>query len=434
MATKKKNWLEELQNIATQTVGPVQTNPATADDIVNQSAVQKVNQITELASKMYPEDMNSRFDFWKSRLDVGQLPQGGKQAYWNTYQTMHPEGIDGATRDFVTTTRKELDYIPGMAEKEFFLRERIAQTPDWAKKQLEPILAEVSTTVANANYNKAQQVYASDLQTRVNAFLSNQQLDPDVAIDDHVNDMLKLEQMNLMEMASIMNGRVGIMKDGRSFIPAFGMTDSEQIVKDAAIAPSLEEQFVVREIGLQPIKNAVTTNIVAGRSQIKTQEVTSKNIAQQYLRTGKYDMFSWDKAFSMMPDVPLQDKISLGLRGEITAGRIKTEKQLAQSIYMALSKYGDQLPTVSEPTQKRPEFIPDDDVWAAAQAQLKWASTRPFPYPWEARSLDDIVGRGSAEYQAARDAASEAMSKLSKEKQKEANDLFVMLRKDRMQN
>jgi len=349
---KKKNWLEELQNIATQSIGLTQTNPTTADDIVNESAVQRVKQITELANKMYPSDPNNRFDFWKSKLNVGELPQGGKQAYWKTYESIHPEGIDGATRDFVTTTRKELDYIPGMAEKEFFLRERITQTPDWAKKQLEPILAEVSTTVANANYNKAQQVYVSDLQTRVNTFLSNQQLDPDVAIDDHVNDMLKLEQMNLMEMASVMNGRVGVMKGGKSFVPAFGLEDSDQVIKDPTITPSLEEQFVVREIGLQPIKDAVTTNVTSSRSKIKTQEVTSKNIAQQYLRQGKYDMFSWDKAFSMMPDVSMQDRITMGLRGEITTGRIKTEKELAQSIYTALSKYGDQLngPTTAPTT------------------------------------------------------------------------------------
>lgn len=428
---KKKNLFEELQRMATQSVGPVQTNPATADDIVNQSAVQKVNQITELASKMYPEDMNSRFDFWKSKLNVGELPQGGKQAYWKTYESMHPEGIDGATKDFVTITKKELDFIPGMAEKEFFLREQITKSPDWAKKQLEPILAEVSTTVANANYNKAQQVYMSDLQTRVNAFLSNQQLDPDVAIDDHVNDMLKLEQMNLMEMASVMNGRVGIMKDGRSFVPAFGMTDSEQIIKDAAIAPSLEEQFVVREIGLQPIKEAVTNNISSSRSKIKTQEITSKNIAQQYLRQGKYDMFSWDKAFSMMPDVPMQDRVIMGLQGEIDAGRITNEKQLAQAIFMATEKYKSGFSPAAE---KGKEYIPDNDVWEAAQAVVKANTTRPFPYIWEARSWDDVIGSGSKESKAAWQASFDALSKVPEEKRKEVDELVQVLLKDRRSN
>jgi hypothetical protein len=158
-----------------------------------------------------------------------------------------------------------------------------------------------------------------------------------------VNDMLKLEQMNLMEMASVMNGRVGIMKDGRSFVPAFGMTDSEQIVKDAAIAPSIEEQTVVQELARLPIKTAVADNVTSSRIKIKGQEETTKNIAQQQLRTGKYNMDQWDKAFSIMPDVPMQDKVMLGLRGEITSGRIKTEKQLAQSIYQAISTYSNEL-------------------------------------------------------------------------------------------
>lgn len=335
----KRNYFQELQGIASQSLGPVNTNPITAEDEITKAKRKQLQEMTALANNMYPEDATSRFDFWKSKMNVNDLPQGVRKDYWKTYESMHPEGNDGAKRDFVDVTKRELGMIPGMSQKEFFLRERVTQTPDWARKELEPLLAEVSTTVANANYNKAQQVYVSDLNTRVNAFLSQQQLDPDVAIDDHVNDMLKLEQMNMMDMASVVNGRVGILKGGKQFVPAFGLNSSDQIMSDAAVNPSVQEQFVVREIGLQPIKDAVTTNVYSSRKQIERQEVTSSQIAKSYLRDGKYSVDEWDKAFSMLPDMSMEDRLVLGLRGEIAAGRIKNEKQLAQTIYQAIDKY-----------------------------------------------------------------------------------------------
>ena len=341
----KRNYFQELQGIASQSLGPVNTNPIIAKDEITKAKRKQLQEMTDLANNMYPTDASSRFDFWKSKINPNELPQGVRTDYWKTYETMHPDGIDGAKRDFVDVTKRELDMIPGMSQKEFFLRERVTQTPDWARKELDPLLAQVSTTVANANYNKAQQVYVSDLYTRINAFLFEEQLDPDVAIDDHVNDMLKLEQMNMMDMASVVNGRVGIMKNGKQFIPAFGLNSSDQIMRDTAVNPSVGEQVVVQELARLPIKTAVADNVTMSRSTIARQEQTSSTIARRWLEEGKYDMNNWDKAFSLMPNMKIEDMVITGLRGEIASGRIKTEKQLAQAIYQSVDKYKNEFST-----------------------------------------------------------------------------------------
>lgn len=422
---KKRNWLEELQNIATQAVGPVDTKPEIADEEINKAAIAKVNEVTALANQMYPQDANSRFDFWKSQVDIAGLPSGAKNTYWKNYETMHPDGIDGATRDFINVTKRELDMIPGMSQKEFFLRERVTQTPDWARKELEPLLAQVSTTVANANLNKAQQVYASDLDTRVNAFLSKVQLDPDVAIEDHVNDMMKLEQMNLLEMAQVKNGRVGFMKDGTQFVPAFGLQDSDQVLQNRAVTPSLGEQVLVREVGLQPIKNAVESNVTKGRREIETQEQTAKAIATRSLRDGIYQMAAWDKAFSLIPDMPMEDRVVLGLQGEINSGRIRDEKQLAQAIYMTIDRYRNNL---TPATEKLKDVIPDNKVWDATQANFTAYTTRPSPYVWEAKSWKEVIGQSDESKAAWRNAA-QANAGLTEEQKAEVQDLTdVMMR------
>lgn len=384
---KKRNWLEELQNIATQAIGPADTKPEVADEEINKAAVAKVNEVTALANQMYPQDANSRFDFWKSQMDIAELPTAAKNTYWKNYETMHPDGIDGATRDFVNVTKRELDMIPGMSQKEFFLRERVTQTPDWARKELEPLLAQVSTTVANANLNKAQQVYVSELDTRVNSFLSKVQLDPDVAIEDHVNDMMKLEQMNLLEMAQVKNGRVGFMKDGTQFVPAFGLQDSDQVLQNRAVTPSLGEQVLVREVGLQPIKNAVEFNVTKGRREIETQEETAKVVATRYLRDGKYTMDTWDKAFSMLPDMSMEDRVVMGLQGEMAAGRIKNEKQLAQAIYQSVNKYKNEF-TISPGMLRAGQYM--NIITKFEQMELK-------AY-WDDNGKVWTIGKGNTRY------------------------------------
>lgn len=403
------------------------TKPEVADEEINKTAIAKVNDITNLANQMYPQDATSRFKFWQKEIDVSQLPAAAKNVYWKNYETLHPDGIDGATKDFVNVTKRELDSIPGMSQKEFFLRERVTQTPDWARKQLEPLLAEVSTTVANANLNKAQQVYVSDLDTRVNAFLSKVQLDPDVAIEDHANDMMKLEQMNLLEMAQVQNGRVGFTKDGTKFVPAFGLEDSAQVLQNSAVTPSLGEQVLVREVGLSPIKNAVESNVTKGRREIQMQEQTSKTIATQYLRDGIYKMAAWDKAFSLIPDMPMEDRVLLGLQGEINAGRITSEKELAQAIYMTIDKYKNNL---TPATEKLKDVIPDNLVWDAAKADFKASTTRVGPYVWNARSWREVI-EPTREYKDAQWDAMAARRGLNSEQLKEVDDLADVLFRDR---
>lgn len=422
---KKRNRLEELQNIATQAIGPMDTKPEVADEEINKTAIAKVNEITNLANQMYPEDTTSRFNFWKSQIDVTELPTAAKNTYWKNYETMHPDGIDGAKRDFVNTVKREVDMTPGVSQKEYLLRERITQTPEWARKELEPLLAQVSTTVANANLNKAQQVYVSDLYTRINAFLFEEQLDPDVAIDDHVNDMLKLEQMNMMEMASVFNGRVGILKNGQQFIPAFGLQDSDQVLQNRAVTPSLGEQVLVREVGLQPIKNAVESNVTKGRREIETQEETAKVVATRYLRDGIYQMAAWDKAFSLIPNMPMEDRVVLGLQGEINSGRIRNEKELAQAIYMAIDRYRNNL---TPATEKLKDVIPDNKVWDATQANFTAQTTRTSPYVWEAKSWKEVIGQSDKSKAAWRN-ATEMSAGLTEEQKAEVQDLTdVMMR------
>jgi len=338
------NFYNDLQNMASQAAPSNVDTKLDIDKALDKQSLAKLNITKQLAQTMYPQDSAARFSFWKSQINLPSLSAPVKETYWKTYEEMHPEGIVGAKRDFVDITKRELEVISGLSGKEFFLRDRLNNTPDWARKELDPILGELSAVVANANYSKSQQVYMSELDNRINRFMVTAQLDPDLPIDTHVEDVVRLEQLNLMDVAHVSGGRMGVYDKKNTFIPVFGLKSREQIFEnDPYSAPSAEEQSVVRDLSPSIIRKAVEGNVLVARSKIKIQERTAIAVATKYLEDGAYPMDRWDSAFAMLSEVPIREKIGSGIKGEIASGRIKTEQDLARTVYMAMTRYGNML-------------------------------------------------------------------------------------------
>lgn len=340
------NFYNELQNIAAQSMPVSQTKSDGIDSALSKQEIEKLNTSTKLATEMYPEDQASRFDFWKKQNNTTLMNPITKDVYWKIYETMHPEGIVGAKRDFIDVTKREIDYIDSNVGKEFFLRERLDNTPAWARKELEPILGELSANVANSNYSKAQQVYMKDLDLRISSFSARSQLDPDISIDSHTADAVRLEQLNLLELAKVQEGRIGVYNEKGQFYPAFGIKDRNEIFdKDPYGSPSIQEQSVIRNLSPNIIRKAIEGNLAVNRNKIQADERVSTNIASEYLTTGAFNMDQWDTVFAMLPNISIYDKIKLGIQGEVKAGRLKTEKDLVRAIYQTMVRYGSYLET-----------------------------------------------------------------------------------------
>lgn len=341
----KKDLYSSLQQIATESiVGPAAAKAPDANKLITMEETAKIDSITKRASSMYPNSPEDRFTYWKKNTDITGLSNEAKQYYWKAYQQMNPRGFEGTKEDFVNVTARELNQITGVTAKEFFLRDRIANSPDWVKPLLEPELAKISTVVANANYNKSAQVYANDVRGRSKVFLSKAQLDPDTAIDDHTNDLVRLEQLNLLDVADVVNGRAGVRKDDGTFVPSFAIKDRSDIFKnDIFGSPSAAEQLKVKETATSYFKEAVEESIYMNRNQIKQQERTSEMESIRMLEEGKFTIDRWGEAFSMVPESDKREQIIRGIKGEIAAKRVSSYKDLAQTIYTAMSQYGDML-------------------------------------------------------------------------------------------
>ena len=87
------------------------------------------------------------------------------------------------------------------------------------------------------------------------------------------------------------------------------------------------------------IKEAIENKIYSQRSVISSQEKQSAMEVSKLLEAGHYNIDRWNEAFAVNPESSSKDQVYRGLRGEITSGRIKTTKELTESIYTAMSKY-----------------------------------------------------------------------------------------------
>jgi hypothetical protein len=341
----KKDLYSSLQQIATESVvGPAAAKAPDANKLIAAEEKMKLDAATKRAMSMYPNAPEDRFNYWKKSVDTTGLSNEAKQYYWKAYQDLNPRGFEGTKEDFINVTARELKQISGTTAKEFFLRDRIANSPDWVKPILEPELAKISTVVANANYNKSAQVYADDVRGRSKVFLSKATLDPDTAIDDHTNDLVRLEQLNLLDVADVVNGRAGVYKDDGTFVPSFAIKDRNDIFNnDIYGSPSAAEQLKVKETASPYFKEAIEESIYMNRNKIKQDERASEAAATKMLEEGKFTVDKWGEAFSMVPESDKRQQIIRGIKGEIAAKRVSSYKDLAQTIYTAMSQYGDML-------------------------------------------------------------------------------------------
>jgi len=130
----KKDLYSSLQQIATET----NTNAVDAvntEEMIDKQDIAKINQITELATKMYPTNAQNRFNYWKNNNSLDSLSNNSRNYFWKEYEKMHPSGKDGAVSDFINTSLIELN--KNNYERCFFLLAKAITAPPTPKRSIE---------------------------------------------------------------------------------------------------------------------------------------------------------------------------------------------------------------------------------------------------------------------------------------------------------
>ena len=187
---------------------------------------------------------------------------------WSFAEQNHPQGKDAA-RDYL---RRKVEPTNDPFVDETTLRNQMTKAPSWFVEENMPKLNQLGATVSNQNLVKARRIYSESFKKNLQK-LDLGGLDPDVPLEVHINDLVKIEMMGSTEMASVVNGRLAVATQDGNIQPAFMIdqpqdlsTDSElglisQIVP--AIAEPIMKLAMKNAVDLQAMDNRMASGATA---------------------------------------------------------------------------------------------------------------------------------------------------------------------------
>lgn len=336
--------LNKLQQLAEGSIYTTKTNTV---DISNLKTKKLKNYLINLENKLkeaYPKNKKKIFENWKEATKDILFPTDSfKEYYWNKYLNLHPSSEKIAKEELIKKTTEELNILNTPQEKEHYLRDKISKWPNWMINEFKDDLQNYSTRIADSNLNKAKQIYKDNLNKRL-INLSKKELDPDISEEAHINDLLKLEKMNLLDVSDTINGKFGVADKNGQFIPASDIKDRSQILpNDIYGTPATDEQLMIDDIAPSFIKQYVKGNLATQRSKINMDNKATEALAASMLETGSLTPEKWSEAFSMFSKPEYTSLIKKGMQGEIESGRVKNDEDIVKTLYMVLSQYKDLL-------------------------------------------------------------------------------------------
>jgi len=335
------NMLSQLQSIASESAN--NTAQIKSTELIEATEKQNLESIFNTASTMYPANQKNAVNYILKTVKTDTMKPNTINNYWSLFETTFPDYSSQLKEQLITNIKTTLNTKQSDSEKEFYLRDLVDTLPPWASETFYPTLAQVSMNVANANMSKATQVYKTELDTRIQA-IRNSSLDPEVASSVHTNDLIKLETMNMLNSARVINGRIAVITQDGTVIMANELKNRAEVFGAENIGlPSLHEQVEVERLSKDIITDAVNTSIKRTRAEVTKQNAEISFETRMNLEKGMFTIDEWDTAFATINTNNIQQAITSGLYGEINAGRIKTNKDLQETLFAVLIKYKDML-------------------------------------------------------------------------------------------
>lgn len=243
-------------------------------------------------------------------------------------------GSQEQARDAIRNRKRQQFDNSDPSIKEQNLRNEMTRSPSWLNEELMPELATTSNKVSSQNLFKAKTVYSKTLEQKLQK-MDLSQLDPDVPAEVHVDEMVKLEAMNLLDSAKIVNGRLAVVNPDGQIQPAFALTSDFESRIDMN-AP--EVQTIVNtapEICKKYVDSALEN----------TKEITGMNnrastgAALNMLGSGEMDTSQWGDALSLL-NGNTSGGLTKGIEGLVSRNPNINEEEAMKHAADIYSQYG----------------------------------------------------------------------------------------------
>jgi hypothetical protein len=240
------------------------------------------------------------------RNERENIPIDSADDFWNEAETQFPGSPDQA-KDWLRGEVGSLVDHDDPAIRDINMRNVVSKAPTWLSREMLPDLASTSAQVSNQNLTKTKMVYKQAFVERMKKF-NLDDLDPEVPVDVHVEDVLKLEAFGLLDAASIMNGRFAISNNG-TIQPAFALDSSV-----TGIEPG-PEFGIIQEAVTPMLTQEISTALSNTSGIIEMDNSASRAATRRMLEDGSMDMSEWENAIRIVgnPD----EVIDSGIRGMV---------------------------------------------------------------------------------------------------------------------
>lgn len=303
------NKLEQLYQIATNNnnqQSTIHNSLLERNSKINLLKAQKEISIAKGSSKDPYEVFTKWFDSTQKYVD-----NSNRNKYWEIALQLFPGSVEQA-KDFlknhINAKSKGDSY-----QEEISLRNLATKIPDWAVDEVKPRIDFLQSQNANQNLMKAINLYKKNLTSRLDKLTENP-LDLDVPEEEHVKDFLKLEGLNLLDVAKVENGRLITANDKGIIVPAFQIEDRKQVLKkDPNGTPLPSEMDVIYKVAPDLIREAVSKNLQKSKELVNLGNKAASASAMNMLESGSLDVPNWGEAFSIInnlePDTVLRSAI-----------------------------------------------------------------------------------------------------------------------------
>ena len=272
-------------------------------------------------------DNDNRNDYWN--LVLQNFPGSSEQA--NQFLKAHIESK--AKGDFYA--------------EEVNLRNLMTKIPDWAIKEYKPRLDFLQSQNSNQNLMKAVNLYKTNLKQRLEK-LGEQPLDLDVPEEEHIKDFLKLESLNLLDVARIENGRLVTVNEKGTIVPVFQIEDRKQILsKDKNGNPIPSEMDLIYKVAPDLIANTVKQNLQKSKELSTIGNKTASAAAMRMLESGDLDIPNWGEAMSITSELEPQTVLNSAIRGLIKKDPYKSRDKIIADVMQIENTYPDILSEIN---------------------------------------------------------------------------------------
>lgn len=296
--------------------------PTEAVKQVNQNSKKRGSKVKDDLSKykgIYADPYTAWTEWYRSNKN--ELDSNNADDVWDFAESNFPGSRDQARewlKNEVSTSTNSQD----PAINDISLRENLAKSPSWLAEEMMPAVEQNAATVSNQNMTKAKNVYQKTVLGKLqNIDLS--ELDPDVAIEEHINDIVRLEAAGLANGISVVNGRFAAVSQNGQLVPAFSLNYDNSAIGDG---PEIEEMYEILHPVIKPL---IESAVSSSRSKMGLNNRAARGAAINMLSSGQMPISEWQNALSLLGDV--DGVVDAGIKG-IAKPSMTDEEILSASV------------------------------------------------------------------------------------------------------